>query len=112
MMAGRNREGRSMSSAQLPAISHLSADAKKQLLLLLARDLMGASGAPVSMRDATGEVVVYAPAADARERAERALRSAPPARLAELRRRAETPDRSFSVEEVLGPPERPADRTQ
>lgn len=50
-----------MSTTQLPAISHLSADAKKQLLLLLARDLMGTSGAPMRMGDATGEVVVYAP---------------------------------------------------
>jgi|GEM_PF-4060865 len=98
-------------TAELPATDHLSVEAKKLLLVRLARELVGASGTPVRMGDATGEVVVYAPPTDARERTERALRSASPELLAELRRRAETPERSFSVEEVLEPPESPADRT-
>ncbi len=100
-----------MSTAELPATDHLSDDAKRRLLARLARELMSRSGAPVYLRDATGEVVVYVPAPDARARAERAMREATPERRAELARRAATPENSFSVEEVLGPPNSPADRT-
>jgi hypothetical protein len=64
MMAGRNREGRSMSTAQLPATAelpataHLSVEAKKQLLLLLARELLiGPTG--MTLADASGEIRVF-----------------------------------------------------
>ncbi len=79
----------------------LSPETKRQLLAMLARDLLTASGTPLSVTDATGEVVVYAIPADARARAERAMREATPERLAELRRRAATPENSFSHEEAL-----------
>jgi hypothetical protein len=92
-----------MPTANLPAIDGLSTEAKRQLLARLARDLMSASGEPLSVRDeAGGEVMVYVVPPDARERAERAMREASPERLAELQRRAETPDDSFSLEEALG----------
>lgn len=78
----------------------LPAETKRQLLAMLARELMDASGA-VSVADAAGEVVVYAIPADARARAERAMREATPAYLAELQLRAATPEKSFSHEEAL-----------
>jgi hypothetical protein len=90
-----------MSTANLPAIESLSTEAKRQLLARLARDLMAASGEPLSVEDAAGEVVVYTVPADARARAERAMREASPEFLAELRRRAETLEDSFSHEEAL-----------
>jgi hypothetical protein len=89
-----------MSTANLPAIDGLSTEAKRQLLAKLARDLMAPSGEPLSVRDeAGGEVMVYVVPPDAR--AERAMREASPERLAELQRRAETPEDSFSHEEAL-----------
>lgn len=92
-------EGQPMTGAELPAIEHLTPDAKRQLFALLARELLGSSGAPLSVPDATGgEMLVYAFPADARARTERALREADPARRDELRRRAATPDRSFTPE--------------
>ncbi len=90
----------------------LPAETKRQLLAMLARDLLPASGAALSVTDAGGEVVVYAIPADARARAERAMREASPEYLAELQRRAATPEDSFSVEEALGLPDSPADRTR
>ena len=48
-----------MTTTELPAIDHLSADAKRLLFLRIARELMDASGA-VSVTDAIGEIVVYA----------------------------------------------------
>ena len=66
-------------TADLPATDHLSTDAKRQLFLRIARELMDASGA-VSVADAAGEVVVYAVPADARARAERAIREMTPER--------------------------------
>jgi hypothetical protein len=95
-----------MSTANLPAIESLSTEAKRQLLARLARDLMAASGEPLSVRDEAGsEIHVYRVPPDARARAERAMREASPERLAELQRRAETPDDSFSMEEALGLPD-------
>lgn len=95
-----------MSTANLPAIDGLSTEAKRQLLALLARDLMAPSGEPLSVRDeVVGEVVVYVVPPDARARAERAMREASPERLAELQLRAATPDDSFSLEEALGLPD-------
>jgi hypothetical protein len=94
-----------MSTGNLPAIDTLSVEAKRQLLAMLARDLSAASGEPLSVRDeAGGEVVVYVVPPDARARAEQAMREATPERLAELHRRAATPDDSFSLEEALGLP--------
>jgi len=85
-----------MGTANLPAIDHLSLEGKRQLLALLARELLTASGAPLVVKDISGDdVLVYAVPADARASAERALREADPDRLAELRRRAADPDRSF-----------------
>src|SRR5438093_5379812 len=96
------RGDRTMSTANLPAIDGLSTEAKRQLLAKLARDLTAASGEPLSVRDETGgEVVVYVVPPDARERAERAMREASPEYLAELQRRAATPEQSMSLEEVL-----------
>lgn len=83
------------------SVRELSTETKRQLLALLARDLMAASGAPVSVADAAGELVVYSVPADARARAERAMRAASPEYLAELERRASTPEDSMSLEEVL-----------
>src|SRR5690349_21634649 len=92
-----------MSAANLPSIDSLSVEAKRQLLAQLARDLVSPAGEPLSVRDETvGEVVVYVVPPDARARAERAMREAAPERLAELQRRAETPEDSFSLEEALG----------
>jgi hypothetical protein len=91
-----------MSTANLPAIDTLSVEAKRQLLAILARDLMAVSGEPLSVRDeAGGEVMVYVVPPGARARAERAMRDATSERLAELQRRAETPEDSFSHEEAL-----------
>lgn len=90
-----------MATADLPATDHLSPDAKKQLLARLARELAGGSGAPLSVTDASGEVRVRVVPADARARAERALREATPEYLAELQRRAATPEDSMSHEEAL-----------
>jgi hypothetical protein len=102
-----------MSTTNLPAIDGLSTEAKRQLLALLARDLLASSVAPLSVADgAGGEIVVYTVPPDARARAERAMREATPERLAELRRRAATPDNSFSLEEVLRLPDTPADQTR
>ena len=83
------------------SVRGLPAETKRQLLAMLARDLLPTSGASLSVSDAAGEVVVYAVPADARARAERAMREATPERLAELQRRAATPENSFSVEELL-----------
>ena len=97
-----------MATANLPAIDSLSTEAKRQLLALLARDLTSPSGEPLSVRDeAVGEVTVYVVPPDARARAERAMREATPERLAELQRRAQTPDDSFSLEEALGSRDNP-----
>jgi hypothetical protein len=101
-----------MSPTNLPAIDALSVEAKRQLLAKLARDLLATSTAPLSVEDAAGEVVIYTVPPDARARAERAMREADPARLAELRRRAATPEKSFSVEEVLGAVDSPADQNR
>ena len=90
-----------MSTADLPVTDTLSVEAKRQLLARLARELLPATGGPLSVRDAAGEVVVYAVPPDARARAERAIREASPEYLAELRRRAATPEQSMSLEEVL-----------
>jgi hypothetical protein len=89
-----------MSTADLPATDHLSDDAKRRLLARLARELMSRSGAPVYLRDATGEVVVYVPAPDARARAERAMREATPERRAELDRRSAELDKTFTLEQA------------
>lgn len=63
-----------MATADLPATDHLSTDAKRQLLLRIARELMDASGV-VSVTDAMGEIVAYAvPANDPARRAELAAR--------------------------------------
>ncbi len=63
-----------MTTTELPAIDHLSADAKRLLFLRIARELMDASGA-VSVTDAIGEIVVYAvPANDPARKAELAAR--------------------------------------
>jgi hypothetical protein len=91
-----------MSTSNIPAITNLSPEAKRQLLALLARDLLAGRGGSLSVEDATGEMFVYAVPPDARARAERAMRDATPERLEELRCRAETPDDSFSLEEALG----------
>jgi hypothetical protein len=101
-----------MSTANLPAIDTLSVEAKRQLLAKLARDLLATSGAPLSVHDGAGEVVVYVVPPDARARAERAMREASPERLAELRRRAATPENSISVEEVLKSPDKPEDQNR
>lgn len=93
-------------TAELPATDHLSVEAKKLLLLRLARDLMGASGTPVSMRDPAGEVVVYRVPPDARARAERAMREATAEQRAELDRRSTELGKTFTLEEAkrLGAP--------
>lgn len=90
-----------MSVANLPSISDLSAEQKRALLAALARDLMGTRGGPLSVHDPAGDVVIYMPPSDARERAERAMRERTPEQLAELQRRAADPDNSFSAEEAL-----------
>ncbi len=100
-------EGEPMATAELPATDHLSTDAKKQLLLRIARELMDPSGA-MSAADAAGEVVVYVVPTDAQARAERAMREATPECLAELQRRAATPEDSFSHEEALSLASEPA----
>jgi hypothetical protein len=82
-----------MTTNDLPAISQLSPEAKRQLLALLARDLMSERSSSLSVNDAAGDIFVCAVPADARARAERAMRDADPARLAELSRRAATPSR-------------------
>jgi|GEM_PF-3610839 len=46
-----------MSTAELPVISHLTPDAKKQLFALLARDLLAGATA-ISVADADGELQV------------------------------------------------------
>lgn len=48
-----------MTATNLPATDHLSTDAKRQLLIRLARDLMAGSGTEVTMSDEAGAVVVY-----------------------------------------------------
>jgi hypothetical protein len=84
------------------SVRGLPTETKQQLLALLARDLLASSGAPLSVRDeAGGEIHVYRVPPDARARAERAMREASPEYLAELRRRAATPEQSMSLEEVL-----------
>jgi hypothetical protein len=101
-----------MTTSDLPAITHLPPEAKRQLLALLARDLLAERSSSLSVQDAAGEVFVYAVPPDARARAESAMRDADPARLAELRRRAATPERSISLEEAMGLPDSPADRSR
>lgn len=83
------------------SLCQLPTETKRQLLAALARDLLPPSGAAVTVNDGAGEVTVYVVPPDARARAERAMRAATPERIAELQRRAATPDNSFSVEEVL-----------
>ena len=86
-----------MNTGDLPAIEKLNSDAKRRLFILLAQDLQLTAGDPVLITDAGGsEMLVYLVPADARDQAARALRAADPARVAELRRRAADPDRSFS----------------
>ena len=101
-------------STAFPAIdAGMSTDVKRQLLARLARDLMGPSGEPLSVKDeAGGEVTVYLVPADARARAGAAMREATPERLAELQRRAETPNDSFSLEEALGLRDNPEAQSQ
>jgi hypothetical protein len=89
-----------MSTAELPATDHLSDDAKRRLLARLARELMSRSGATVSVTDAAGEVVVYTIPADARARAERAMREATPEQRAELDRRSTSLDKTFTLEQA------------
>jgi hypothetical protein len=100
-MKGVRDEGEIMASAELPAISHLTPQAKRELLAVLARELLNQSRAPVSIEDEAGAMIVYAVPPDARARAEQALRTVDPRRISELARRSATPERSLSLEEVL-----------
>ena len=58
-----------MSNSDIPAVDHLSIEAKRQLLAILARDLLRARSGLISVEDAAGEVFVYAIPPDARTRA-------------------------------------------
>lgn len=103
-------EGQMMASAELPAIDRLTPQAKRELLAMLARELLGKSLAPVSIEDEVGAMIVYAVPPDARARAEQAMRHADPRRVTELARRAATPERSLSLEEALRPPDNREDQ--
>jgi hypothetical protein len=93
-----------MASAELPTIDHLTPQAKRELLAMLAREFLSQSRAPVSIEDEAGAMIVYPVPPDARARAEQAMRNADPRRVSELARRAATPEQSVSLEEVLQSP--------
>ena len=88
-----------MTTTTLPAIDHLSADAKRQLLALLARDLMSASG-EVSVTDAGGELMVYAIPSDS------------PVRKEELAARLQRLDTAIPLPEVIADLRQQAARLQ
>jgi hypothetical protein len=98
-----------MATIELPAVSHLPTEAKQRLLAVLARDLIASAGRGlVSVIDASGELVVCPIPKDAKAMAERALRKADPAFLAEMRRRGTDLSRTISLSEAADlPPESP-----
>src|SRR5690242_8440950 len=107
-MKGGYPRGYDMATADLPPVSHLSVDAKRKLLAVLAHDLFAtAGGEGTTVLDVGGGVLIYHEPAVARARAERAMREATPERLAELDRRIAALDQTFSLEEALNLPEGP-----
>ena len=93
-----------MSTADLPATAHLPFDSKRELLARLARELLAGRVGPISVADSNGELVVYSVPDDARAKAETALRNVSASEAAELRRRSNALEDSFSFEEALSLP--------
>jgi hypothetical protein len=106
-MKGGYPRGNDMATADLPPVSHLSVESKRKLLAVLARDLLASSPGPAGVLDAGGGVFVYQVPADARAKAEKAVREATPEQRAEYRRRIATRDQSISFEEALRLPPDP-----
>ena len=96
-----------MATAELPPTSHLTFESKRELLALLARDLLTAKPGPLSVTDAIGEFVVYSIPPNARAIARAALHDATEEYRIELHRRATTVEDSLSFEEVLSLPIQP-----
>jgi hypothetical protein len=90
-----------MATANLPEITQLSSEEKRQLFAILARDLLHPGRGPLTVEDATGELLLYEVPAESRALAERALREADPTYLAELLERAATTEQSLSLEEAI-----------
>ena len=96
-----------MATAELPPTSHLTFESKRELLAVLARDLLTAKPGPLSVTDTLGEFVVYSVPLNARAIARAALHDATEEYRIELRRRATTVEDSLSFEEVLSLPAQP-----
>ena len=95
---------RTMTDADLPAISHLSLDAKRKLLLRLARDVRG-SQASVHLSDRDHDVIVMCREIAAAETLRRHVASRTQAEWDELTRLANAPDDELmALEEVLNLP--------
>jgi hypothetical protein len=90
-----------MTTLDLPAISHLSVEAKRKLLAVLARDLLANSCGSVSISEDEGSFLVISAVESSREIAEAMIRNRTPEEWEELERRVADPDNTFSVEEAL-----------
>jgi hypothetical protein len=96
-----------MATADLPPVSHLSVEAKRKLLAILAQDLVATTGGDVTVLDVGGGVLIYHDPAVARTRAEQAMRAETPEERAEYDRRIANIDQTFSLEEALDLPDDP-----
>jgi hypothetical protein len=88
-------------NATLPNIADMTDDAKRRLLAMLVRDLVGTTGKSLEVTDPLGDMFVYTVPFNAKERAREAIRNRTPEYQAELDCRSSTPEDSVGVEEWL-----------
>jgi len=90
-----------MTDTELPAISHLSLETKRALLLRLARELIAEPDGSMSLTDGVGEMMIYRVPSNAKQIAEDYAKSLSEEEWEHLHRLSLDTDNTFSLEEAL-----------